>query len=444
MLQDINQLKAAFKNKTAKIGIIGLGYVGLPLVMAFIEKGFHVYGFDIDQTKITALNHGQSYINHISNEKIANCTASKQFRPTSDFTQISLVDAILICVPTPLTQNQEPDLSYIISTGELIAPHLKISQLIVLESTTYPGTSAEVLKPILEKGGLKSKQELFLAYSPEREDPGNQDFRTASIPKIVGGDGDDARELACTMYNQIVINTVPVSSLEVAEAVKLTENIFRAVNIAMVNELKVIYGKMGIDIWEVIEAAKSKPFGYMPFYPGPGLGGHCIPIDPFYLTYRAKQFGQETKFIELAGNVNTQMPNYVIGALEDALRTKFNKKIKNSKILILGLAYKKNIDDTRESPAFALMELLKAQGASVAYYDPLVNVVPATRDHSALAGLKSIDWSAKQISEYDAALICTDHDNVDYEELVAQSKLIIDTRNATALFDNKLGKIIKA
>jgi UDP-N-acetyl-D-glucosamine dehydrogenase len=444
MSQDINQIKAAFKNKTAKIGIIGLGYVGLPLIMAFIEKKFQVYGFDIDETKITALNQGKSYIKHISSEKIANCTISDQFKPTNDFTKISVVDAILICVPTPLTENQEPDLSYIISTGELIAPHLKTGQLIVLESTTYPGTSAEILKPILEKGGLKSKENLFIAYSPEREDPGNPDFGTASIPKIVGGDGDDARELACTMYNQIVVKTVPVSSLEVAEAVKLTENIFRAVNIAMVNELKVIYDKMGIDIWEVIEAAKSKPFGYMPFYPGPGLGGHCIPIDPFYLTYRAKQFGQETKFIELAGHVNTQMPSYVIEILKDALKARFDQDIKNSKILILGLAYKKNIDDTRESPAFALMKLLKSQGASVAYYDPLVHVIPVTREHSALAGIESINWSAKQLAKYDAALICTDHDNVNYEELVEKSKLIIDTRNATASINNKLGKIIKA
>ena len=265
MLQDIDQIKATFKNKTAKIGIIGLGYVGLPLIMAFIDKNFRVYGFDIDETKITALNNGESYIKHISSKKITRCTASKQFKPTSDFGEISLVDAILICVPTPLTGSQEPDLSYIRSTGELIAPHLRAGQLIVLESTTYPGTSAEVLKPILKKEELKFSEDLFLAYSPEREDPGNPDFGTASIPKIVGGDCDNARELACTLYNQIVVSTVPVSSMEVAEAVKLTENVFRAVNIAMVNELKIIYDKMGIDIWEIIEAAKSKPFGYMPF-----------------------------------------------------------------------------------------------------------------------------------------------------------------------------------
>jgi UDP-N-acetyl-D-glucosamine dehydrogenase len=444
MLQDINQIKATFKDKSAKIGVIGLGYVGLPLIMTFIDRSFQVYGFDIDKTKIESLINGESYIKHIPDEKIVNCVTNKQFKPTSDFTKISLVDAVLICVPTPLSENQEPDLSYIISTGELIAPHLKPGQLIVLESTTYPGTSTEILKPILEKSGLKFTEDLFLAYSPEREDPGNPNFKTENIPKVVGGDGDDARELACAMYNQIVVSTIPVSSIEVAEAVKLTENIFRAVNIAMVNELKIIYDKMGIDIWEVIEAAKSKPFGYMPFYPGPGLGGHCIPIDPFYLTYRAKQFGQETKFIELAGHINTQMPNYVIDVLKDALKAKFDKEIKNSKILILGVAYKKNVDDTRESPAFTLMGLLKNRGASLAYYDPLIHVIPETREHSALAGLKSIDWSAKQLAKYDAALICTDHDNVNYEELVANSKLIIDTRNVTALINNTLGKIIKA
>nr|HIL75167.1 nucleotide sugar dehydrogenase [Rhodospirillales bacterium] len=300
MSKDINQIKAAFENKSAKIGVIGLGYVGLPLIMTFLDKNFQVYGFDIDETKINALINGESYIKHIASRNIISYIVNEQFKPTSDFSKISLVDAILICVPTPLNKNQEPDLSYIVSTGELIAPYLQTNQLIVLESTTYPGTSTEVLKPILEKNGLRSGKDLFLAYSPEREDPGNPKFGTASIPKIVGGDGDNARELACAIYNQIVVNTVPVSSMEVAEAVKLTENIFRAVNIAMINELKVIYDKMSIDIWEVIEAAKSKPFGFMPFYPGPGLGGHCIPIDPFYLTYRAKQFGQETKFIELA------------------------------------------------------------------------------------------------------------------------------------------------
>jgi len=444
MAKNINQIKTAFENKSAKIGVIGLGYVGLPLVMTFIDKNFQVYGFDIDETKINALINGESYIKHIASRNIIKYIVNEQFKPTSDFSKISLVDAVLICVPTPLNKNQEPDLSYIVSTGELIAPYLQTNQLIVLESTTYPGTSTEVLKPILEKNGLRSGKDLFLAYSPEREDPGNPKFGTASIPKIVGGDGDNARELACAIYNQIVVNTVPVSSMEVAEAVKLTENIFRAVNIAMINELKIIYDKMGIDIWEVIEAAKSKPFGYMPFYPGPGLGGHCIPIDPFYLAYRAKQFGQKTKFIELAGKINTQMPNYVIEVLESSLQAKFDKEIKGAKILIMGLAYKKNVDDTRESPAFVLLELLKARGATVAYFDPFVPSIPETREHAAHAGQKSIDWSAEELAKYDAALICTDHDGINYEELVAKSKLVIDTRNATASINNKLGKIIKA
>ncbi len=444
MSKDINQIKAAFENKSAKIGVIGLGYVGLPLIMTFLDKNFQVYGFDIDETKINALINGESYIKHIASRNIISYIVNEQFKPTSDFSKISLVDAVLICVPTPLNKNQEPDLSYIVSTGELIAPYLQTNQLIVLESTTYPGTSTEVLKPILEKNGLRSGKDLFLAYSPEREDPGNLKFGTASIPKIVGGDGDNARELACAIYNQIVVNTVPVSSMEVAEAVKLTENIFRAVNIAMINELKIIYDKMGIDIWEVIEAAKSKPFGYMPFYPGPGLGGHCIPIDPFYLAYRAKQFGQKTKFIELAGKINTQMPNYVIEVLESSLQAKFDKEIKGAKILIMGLAYKKNVDDTRESPAFVLLELLKARGATVAYFDPFVPSIPETREHAAHAGQKSIDWSAEELAKYDAALICTDHDGINYEELVAKSKLVIDTRNATASINNKSGKIIKA
>jgi len=444
MSKDINQIKAAFENKSAKIGVIGLGYVGLPLIMTFLDKNFQVYGFDIDETKINALINGESYIKHIASRNIIKYIVNEQFKPTSDFSNISLVDAVLICVPTPLNKNREPDLSYIVSTGELIAPYLQTNQLIILESTTYPGTSTEVLKPILEKNGLRSGKDLFLAYSPEREDPGNPNFGTANIPKIVGGDGDNARELACAIYNQIVVNTVPVSSMEVAEAVKLTENIFRAVNIAMINELKIIYDKMGIDIWEVIEAAKSKPFGYMPFYPGPGLGGHCIPIDPFYLAYRAKQFGQNTKFIELAGKINTQMPNYVIKVLESSLQAKFDKEIKGAKILIMGLAYKKNVDDTRESPAFVLLKLLKARGATVAYFDPFIPSIPETREHAAHAGQKSIDWSAEELAKYDAALICTDHDGINYEELVAKSKLVIDTRNATASINNKLGKIIKA
>ncbi len=444
MPKDISELVSAFENKTAKIGVIGLGYVGLPLILAFFDKNFQTIGFDIDETKITALNKGDSYISHIPAEDIATATREGKFTPTSDFSKISDVDAILICVPTPLGDNQEPDLSYIVSTGELIAPHLRADQLVVLESTTYPGTSNEILKPILEKNGLKSGADLFLAYSPEREDPGNPSFGTASIPKVVGGDGLEASELACTMYSQIVVETIPVSSMEVAEAVKLTENIFRSVNIAMVNELKIIYDKMGIDVWEVIEAAKSKPFGYMPFYPGPGLGGHCIPIDPFYLTYRARQFGQETRFIELAGEINTQMPTHVVNVLKSALKEKSGIDIEGANILLIGLAYKKNVNDTRESPAFVLMELLEAQGSKVAYFDPFVPSILKTREHAALAGRQSIAWSSSELAKYDAALICTDHDDVNYEELVVNSKLVVDTRIATASITDELGKILKA
>jgi UDP-N-acetyl-D-glucosamine dehydrogenase len=441
---DITQLKVAFEDRTATIGIIGLGYVGLPLILTCVNKDFQTIGFDIDQSKIDALLDGQSYISHISPIDTSAAVSSGKFLPTTDFSKISDVDAVLICVPTPLDKNQEPDLSYIISTGELVAPHLRGNQLVVLESTTYPGTSSEVLKPILEKNGLTSGKDLFLAYSPEREDPGNPSYGTASIPKVVGGDGPEASELANTLYNQIVVETVPVSSMEVAEAVKLTENIFRSVNIAMVNELKIIYDKMGIDVWEVIDAAKSKPFGYMPFYPGPGLGGHCIPIDPFYLTYRAKQFGQETKFIELAGEINTHMPHHVVAVLKNALKDKTGAELKGAKVLLIGLAYKKNVNDTRESPAFKLLELLEAQGATVSYFDPYVPVILKTREHASLAGRESIEWSQDTISNFDVALICTDHDDVNYEELVANSKLVIDTRNAAASINDGVGKIIKA
>jgi len=440
----INKIKRKFEKKSARIGIIGLGYVGLPLALTFVNNAFQVYGFDIDQTKIDSLTSGTSYIQYISNENISRSVSNNILMPTSDFSKISEVDAILICVPTPLTKNLEPDLTFITSTAEFIKPYLKKNQLIVLESTTYPGTSTEVLKPILEGDDLTSGEDFFLAYSPEREDPGNKIFKTAGIPKIVGGDGDNALQIACAMYDQVVVETIPVSSLEIAEAVKLTENIFRSVNIAMVNELKIIYEKMGIDIWEVIESAKSKPFGYMPFYPGPGLGGHCIPIDPFYLTYRARQFGQKTKFIELAGKINTQMPAHIIEVLENTLKTKFKKTLKGAKVLILGLTYKKNVDDTRESPAFALLRLLKSRESMTAYFDPFVPSIPKTREHSDFAGQKSIDWSGEELAKYDAAIICTNHDNINYEELVAKSKLIVDTRNATSLINDKSGKIIKA
>ena len=418
----------SIRDRSARVGIIGMGYVGLPLALTFADKGFRVTGFDTDEAKINQLAAGRSYINHISPARIEKHLSSKLFEPTSEFSDLGEMTAILICVPTPLSENREPDLSYVGSTAENITPHLCAGQLVVLESTTYPGSSREVLRPILEKSGLKSGTDFYLAYSPEREDPGNPEFATAGIPKVVGGDGDAASKIACALYDEIVVETVPVSSMDVAEAVKLTENIFRSVNIALVNELKSIYGSMGVDIWEVIDAAKTKPFGYMPFYPGPGLGGHCIPIDPFYLTWRARQVGEETRFIELAGEINTAMPAKVVDTLAAALMERFEKPLGGAKILLVGLAYKKNVDDTRESPAFALIEQMEERGAQVDYFDPYVAEIPPTREHDQLTGRKSIEWTQEGLSAYDAALICTDHDNVDYQELVAESGLVIDTR----------------
>ncbi|MFL2782311.1 MAG: nucleotide sugar dehydrogenase [Rhodospirillales bacterium] len=443
MVKTVEKLLLAFENNTAKIGVVGLGYVGLPLVTTFFDAGFYTLGFDIDEKKVRKLLRGESYISHIHADRLNKAIVEGTFHPTADFCRVKEVDAVIICVPTPLKNGNQPDLSYIESTGKLIAPYLRKGQLIVLESTTYPGTTSEILKPILENSGLESGKDIFIAYSPEREDPGNPDFSTKSIPKIIGGDGSIAVKLASTMYNQIVIKTIPVSSLEIAEAVKLTENIFRSVNIAMVNELKTIFNEMGLDIWEIISAAKSKPFGYMPFYPGPGLGGHCIPIDPFYLTYRARQFGQETKFIKLAGDINTNMPNYVVNILKKALLDRFKLEIDCASILLIGMAYKKNVDDTRESPAYKLIELLESEGATVEYFDPFVDTIPKTREYSQFNGRKSIIWSKQNICEFDAALICTDHDKIDYKALVSYSKLVVDTRNVISS-NNKSNKVIIA
>ena len=350
--------------RNAKVGVIGLGYVGLPLACLFAEKGFNVTGFDIDPKKIEFLNGGRSYIKHIPAARIRPLVKDGKLDATADFAELKQMDAIIICVPTPLTKFREPDLRFIVTTGEAVAKVLRKGQLVVLESSTYPGTTTEVLKPILERGGLKSGRDFHLAYSPEREDPGNEKFGTAAIPKVIGGDGATALKLAKALYDGIVVKTVPVSSPETAEAIKLTENIFRAVNIAMVNELKVIFDAMGIDVWEVIEAAKTKPFGFMPFYPGPGLGGHCIPIDPFYLTWKAREFGINTRFIELAGEINTLMPRYVVGRLSEALSAHAGKALRKAKILMIGLAYKKNVDDMRESPSLVLIGMLEAAASS--------------------------------------------------------------------------------
>ncbi len=425
-------LERRLKERTATVAVIGLGYVGLPLAALLVERGFATIGFDTDPEKVAALAAGRSYIRQIAPERIEALNATGRFQVTAEVAELRAADAVLICVPTPLTRHRSPDLSFVLGTGRALGSHLRPGQLVVLESTTYPGTTAEELKPVLESGsGLVSGRDFFLAYSPEREDPGNPTYATAAIPKVVGGDGPDALRLAKTLYDQLVVETVPVSSLAAAEAVKLTENIFRAVNIALVNELKQIYSAMGIDIWEVIAAAKTKPFGYMPFYPGPGLGGHCIPIDPFYLTWKAREHGVLTRFVELAGEINAAMPDYVVGVLAEALNARFAKSLNGARILLLGLAYKKNVDDTRESPAFRLIELLESRRAQVDYYDPFVPVIPATREHASLAGRRSVAWDLAAFARYDAGLICTDHDGVDYGEVAAAMALVVDSRNAT-------------
>ena len=369
-------LNRKLDRREAHIAVIGLGYVGLPLALAFHDAGFAVLGFDTDPGKITKLEAGESYIRHIDNDAIAGLAASDRFAGTTDPTRLGDADAILICVPTPLTRYREPDLSYVEITAETIAGHLRAGQIVILESTTYPGTTVEVLTPILESGGLKAGRDILVAYSPEREDPGNAVYSTTKIPKVVGGDDEMARDVACRLYDTITSGgTVAVSSSATAEAVKLTENIFRAVNIALVNELKVVYDKMGIDVWEVIDAAKTKPFGFMPFYPGPGLGGHCIPIDPFYLTWKAREFETPTRFVELAGEINSAMPAYVVAQLAEAMNDRFGKGLKGSRILMMGMAYKKDVDDIRESPALKLMSLLEDRGAEVSFYDPFIPVI---------------------------------------------------------------------
>jgi len=441
---DVDALVAGLRGRTAKIGIIGLGYVGLPLLRAAAERGFSVLGFDIDRAKVDLLNAGGSYLCHISAESIAAVRASGHLAATADFSRLGEVDAIILCVPTPLTRQREPDLGFIVSTTEAVTPHLRRGQLIVLESTSYPGTTREIMRPILERSGLRSARDFFLAYSPERADPGNADFATGDIPKVVAGDGPDALRLAQALYDAIVTRTVPVSSLDTAEAVKLTENIFRAVNIALVNELKIVFEAMGIDIWEVIEAAKTKPFGYMPFYPGPGLGGHCIPIDPFYLTWKAREFAIATRFIELAGEINTAMPERIVEKTLAALRERSGQAPDGARILIIGVAYKKNIDDTRESPALTIMEVLERQGAQVAFHDPHLARIPPTREHPQFAGRRSTPLSAATLAAVDAAIICTDHDAVNYRLLVEHCPLVIDTRNACARRGLAGERVVKA
>jgi UDP-N-acetyl-D-glucosamine dehydrogenase len=430
--------------RDARVGIIGMGYVGLPLALTTAEAGFSVTGFDLDADKVSDLNAGRSYIAHIAPENVASAIASERFHATAEFFELRKMDVILVCVPTPLTRQREPDMSYVEQTAKQIANELRAGQLIILESTTYPGTTSDLIRPVLEQTGLASSREFFLAYSPEREDPGNPDFSTKRIPKVVGGDGEAALALGVAFYEQIVPSVVPVSSTGTAEAVKLTENIFRAVNIALVNELKVIYEAMGIDVWEVIEAAKTKPFGYMPFYPGPGLGGHCIPIDPFYLTWKAREYDISTRFIELAGEINAAMPHYVVEKLVAGLNDRAGKGLKGARVLVVGVAYKKNVDDIRGSASFKIIRLLQERGADVLYYDPYVPVLPETRDHPSLGGMTSEAWGEALFEDLDAALILTDHDGVDYQELVERCPLLVDTRNVTARLDPPPETVIKA
>jgi len=424
--------------------VIGLGYVGLPLSLQFARSGVTVLGLDIDPEKVGACNAGQSYIKHIPAAAIAEQVKERRFSASTDFSRLKEIEAVIICVPTPLSKNREPDISYIIQTGEMIAPQLKKGVLVVLESTTYPGTTDEDLREVLEKGsGLKAGVDFHLAFSPEREDPGNPDSKVASIPKVVGGYSPACLEKAKALYSRAIKQIVPVSSCRAAEATKLIENIFRSVNIALVNELKMVYSAMGIDVWEVINAAKTKPFGYMPFYPGPGLGGHCIPIDPFYLTWKAREYGQHTRFIELAGEVNTAMPQYVVQRATEALNARC-KAINGSRILLLGLAYKADVDDMRESPTFILLDSLKERGANVAYYDPHVPVIRPTREHAAWTGVKSIEWNQKSISSFDAVVIATAHQAVNYQELADWCPCIIDTRNAMAAVTTRPNTVWKA
>ncbi len=420
-------LKRRIESGHAVVGIIGMGYVGLPLALAFVERGFTVIGFDVDRAKIDSLARGEGYIKHLDGGRIAAAAATGRLKPTSDFARLSEADAILICVPTPLTPQREPDMTYVERSAEQVREALRPGQLVILESTTYPGTTDELLQRVLEETGLQCGTDFFLAFSPEREDPGNRDYTTTTTPKVVGGVDAISGDLAQALYDRIVVRTVRVSSARAAEATKLTENIFRAVNIALVNELKVIYDRMGIDVWEVLDAASTKPFGFMRFNPGPGWGGHCIPLDPFYLSWKAREYGAGPRFIEIAGDVNVEMPHYVIGKLQAALNDRC-KAVKGSRILVLGLAYKKDIDDPRESPAFEIIELLLRLGASVSYHDPHIAEAPRMRSWPDLPPLRSVDLSADTVAGHDAVVIVTDHTGVNYEMVLASAPLIIDTR----------------
>jgi len=440
----VKKLVEKIKANKALIGVVGLGYVGLPLVREFTSEGTKVLGFDVDEKKIRMLNAGKSFIEHIPSTVVKKMVKSGLFQATTDFKKLRKPDCILIAVPTPLNQTREPDLSYVEATARSIGKHLRPGQLVVLESTTYPGTTKEVMLPILEsESGLKVGRDFFLAFSPEREDPGRKDYTTKTIPKVVGGYDKNSLTAAVACYQLALDIVVPVTSCEAAEACKILENTYRCVNIALVNELKMLFDRMEIDVWEVIRAASTKPFGFTAFYPGPGLGGHCIPIDPFYLSWKARQYDMSTRFIELAGEINIHMPEYVIRKLMDSLNDR-RKSLKGAKILVLGLAYKKDVDDMRESPSLELIELLQAKGAKVDYNDPHIAKVPATREHSNLAGMKSVPLTPAALRRYDCVLISTDHTSYDYPFIVRHSGLIVDTRNATDKVRTGRKKIVKA
>ncbi len=430
----IDELEKKIKDKKAKIGIIGMGYVGIPLGLEFAGTGFSVTGFDNDSARVKDINSGKQVIKHIPAKSMKEFVKKNNGSSTNKFSETGNMDCLIICVPTPLDVHEQPDMSYIESASKEIGKNLKKGQLIVLESTTYPGTTREIVKPILEKSKLKAGKDFFLAYSPEREDPGNKEFSVSAIPKVMGGLTDDCLQLTSDLYKNIVSETVEVSSLETAEATKLMENIFRAVNIAMVNELKLVFSRMGVNIWEVIDAAKTKPFGFMPFYPGPGMGGHCIPIDPFYLSWKAKEYNIETKFIELAGEINRKMTEHIAHRIGRALNDD-KKSIRGSKILIVGVAYKKDIDDVRESPALRIMDLLKHKGGKINYHDPYVENV---------SSLKNLDLTKNTIEEQDAIVITTDHTSIDYPALGKYAKLIVDTRNIMATVKNPKARVIRA
>ena len=436
----------AKKTTTAKkhiplVGIVGMGYVGLPLAREFCAGGARVLGFDVNESRVKQLNRGISPLKHIANQQMRDMMKSRMFRATATMAQLSKVDAILICVPTPLTENREPDMTYVEQTCRTIAKYLRKGQLVVLESTTYPGTTRELMQPILETSGLKAGRDFYMAYSPEREDPGNKQFQTATIAKVVGGINQASLDKALEIYEIAIKTLVPVNSCEVAEAAKILENSYRCVNIAMVNELKQLFDRMNIDVWEVIRAASTKPFGFQAFYPGPGLGGHCIPIDPFYLTWKARQYGMPTRFIELAGEINTDMPHYVVARTMDALNER-KKSLNGAKVLILGLAYKKDIDDLRESPSIELIELLRAKGAKVDYNDPYIAQTHKQREHD--LKMKSKPLNARMLKSYDVVLIATDHSDYDYRWIVRNAQLVVDTRNATNNIRGGARKVVKA